>query len=250
MANNDWARTLERLLTEAGGKSAPKRGQQALGDLNLNLSSQSSADIRMLTEASSPATGSADQGPQGVLDGARDSSGRGAAGETGQLIRQLAELTSAARIQAENTETNTQAVIENSLAQVEGSNGSKAGAIGKSVLSVLGQGLGLVRLLGGLFGGNQQESPPALPSYVAPPPVNLEAGYTQASQSSFQEIRYAQDGLPRPVRSTALPASPQVTVQVQAIDSQSFMDHSAEIAQAVKQALLTSHSLNDVVGEM
>jgi hypothetical protein len=44
--------------------------------------------------------------------------------------------------------------------------------------------------------------------------------------------------------------APQITIQVQAIDSRSFQDHSAEIAQAVREAMLNSHALNDVVNEL
>jgi hypothetical protein len=39
-------------------------------------------------------------------------------------------------------------------------------------------------------------------------------------------------------------------VQVQAIDSQSFLDHSDEIARAVRQAMLNMNSINDVVTDL
>ena len=45
-------------------------------------------------------------------------------------------------------------------------------------------------------------------------------------------------------------SGPQVTIQVQAMDSRSFLDHSAEIAQAVREAMLNMHSLNDVVNDI
>jgi hypothetical protein len=45
------------------------------------------------------------------------------------------------------------------------------------------------------------------------------------------------------------PAS-QVVVNVQALDSRSFLDHSQEIAQAVRDAMLNMHALNDVVSEL
>jgi hypothetical protein len=45
-------------------------------------------------------------------------------------------------------------------------------------------------------------------------------------------------------------AAPQVTIQVQAMDSRSFLDHSTEIARAVREAMLNMHSLNDVVSEL
>jgi len=45
-------------------------------------------------------------------------------------------------------------------------------------------------------------------------------------------------------------APTQVMVQVQAMDSQSFLDHSEEIARAVRQAMLNSHGINDVITEL
>ena len=49
----------------------------------------------------------------------------------------------------------------------------------------------------------------------------------------------------------AVPApSTQITVQVQALDSQSFLDHSHDIAQAVRQAMLETSVLNDVIREV
>jgi len=56
----------------------------------------------------------------------------------------------------------------------------------------------------------------------------------------------AQGGMPRPVVERA---APQITVQVQAMDSQSFLDRSGDIARAVRQAMLESSILNDVVRE-
>jgi hypothetical protein len=45
-------------------------------------------------------------------------------------------------------------------------------------------------------------------------------------------------------------SAPQVTVQVQAMDSQSFMDRSQDIAQAVRSAMLNMHSINDVITDL
>jgi hypothetical protein len=42
----------------------------------------------------------------------------------------------------------------------------------------------------------------------------------------------------------------QITVNVQAMDAQSFLDHSNDIAQAVRQAMLNLSSINDVVNEL
>ena len=45
-------------------------------------------------------------------------------------------------------------------------------------------------------------------------------------------------------------AATPITINVQAMDSRSFLDHSGEIAQAVREALLHSHALSDVVTEL
>jgi len=42
----------------------------------------------------------------------------------------------------------------------------------------------------------------------------------------------------------------QIVVQVQAMDSQSFLDRSHDIAQAVRQAMLNSHPVNDVIMDL
>ena len=41
-----------------------------------------------------------------------------------------------------------------------------------------------------------------------------------------------------------------VQIQVQAMDSRSFLDHSQEIARAVREAMLNMHSINDVVNDL
>ena len=45
-------------------------------------------------------------------------------------------------------------------------------------------------------------------------------------------------------------AAPQVTVNVSAMDSQSFMDRSSDIASAVREAMLNLHPINDVVANL
>src|SRR5690242_17670014 len=45
-------------------------------------------------------------------------------------------------------------------------------------------------------------------------------------------------------------AGTQITVQVQTMDSKSFLDHKEAIAQAVREAMLNMHPLNDVIGDL
>ena len=68
-----------------------------------------------------------------------------------------------------------------------------------------------------------------------------------ASNAGAFGVDTAAGGLPR-----AQPAASatQITVQVQAMDSQSFLDHSDDIAMAVRQAMLESTTLNDVIREV
>jgi hypothetical protein len=73
--------------------------------------------------------------------------------------------------------------------------------------------------------------------------VNATAGIGAPGGGAFA-VNQASGGLPAPVPSAT---QAQITVQVQAMDSQSFLDHSNDIAQAVRQAMLTSTTLNDVI---
>jgi hypothetical protein len=85
---------------------------------------------------------------------------------------------------------------------------------------------GLLSLFGG--GGSKSEVDP-LPVYAPPPSVQISDTLRSAPQSS---------------------AAPQVTVNVSAMDSQSFMDRSADIASAVREAMLNLHPINDVVARL
>jgi hypothetical protein len=166
--------------------------------------------------------------------------------------RQIDALRSANQALAEVVKSNTQAVTQNSAAQSGGK--SVASTVGSVASTVLNSGLGLVPLitsLAHLFGGGNSEPAPALIRYIAPAPLRLDLGDTARPNggiSSFAPVSYGQDGLPRTTRADA--AGPQISIQVNALDSRSFMDHSYEIAQAVRHAMLNSHSLNDVVSDI
>ncbi|MEO8049695.1 MAG: hypothetical protein ABI833_04700 [Acidobacteriota bacterium] len=127
--------------------------------------------------------------------------------------------------------------------------GSKGDAILGTIGGTLGGGLGLAPLVSGiasLFGGGDSSTPAALPNYMAPLPIHLDAGFSEGGGGPFGVDR-AQGGGPRAL--TNSPA-PQITVQVHAMDSQSFLDHSGDIALAVRQAMLQSNVLNDVIREV
>ena len=102
-----------------------------------------------------------------------------------------------------------------------------------------------------IFGSRKEEETMADVPFALPQSVAMEAGLAQ--DRSFVGINYGQDGLARPnaptARNVSAPAS-TVQINVQAMDSRSFLDHSDEIARAVREAMLHSHSLNDVVSEL
>jgi hypothetical protein len=159
--------------------------------------------------------------------------------------------------QLQQQQTINDALMQQTLAAMAppasggGSSGGDSilGTIGGALGGVLGGGLGLAPLvsgIAGLFGGGDSSAPAALPTYMAPLPINLDAGFSEGGGGAFG-VDSAQGGAPRAM--TNSPSS-QITVQVQAMDSQSFLDHSGDIALAVRQAMLQSSVLNDVIREV
>jgi hypothetical protein len=175
-----------------------------------------------------------------------------------EASRQINVLTSANQALVATVLANTQAVIQNSSAH---SGKSVASTIGSVASTIFGSGLGLVPLVSSLvdlFGGSKSAPPPLL-QYVAPPALQLDLGNAPGAgtgMSSFPPVTYGQNGLPHAAprdqtqTSPAQSGGPQISIQVNALDSQSFMDHSYEIAQAVRSAMLNMHSLNDVVSDL
>jgi hypothetical protein len=139
--------------------------------------------------------------------------------------------------------------------------------------TVLESGLGMIPLVTGLIGlfSGGDSTPTPLTKYAMPDKIDFEGADTGSGTS---DMDYDQMGTPRtynaspassssPASSLASPAlsppspasSPasapsQITVNVQAMDSQWFMDHSSDIAQAVRNAMLNMSSINDVVSDL
>jgi hypothetical protein len=171
-----------------------------------------------------------------------------------QLTQQLQQLQNVNQAAAQATQDNTQALSLNSTVRT-GSGSSTASTVGGTLESVLGIGTGLSPLITGLMslfgggGGSTQQAP--LATFLMPPKTNVNAGISEGSPTQAYGVDYSQGGQPRPVSAGAPAASAtQITVQVQALDSQSFLDHSTDIAMAVRQAMLESNVLNDVIQGM
>src|ERR1039457_5019944 len=123
------------------------------------------------------------------------------------------------------------------------SNASKSGASEALSIAttVLETGLGIIPLVTGLIGlfSGGDSTPAPLSKYAMPSKIGFEGADTGTGTS---DMDYGQMGTPRPYNAaSASPASSpasQITVNVQAMDSRSFLDHSSDIAQAVRDAML------------
>lgn len=102
---------------------------------------------------------------------------------------------------------------------------------------------GLMKMFGGW---GSEEAVQTLTKIERPDAVRYQGGVSEPTGWSIGEIDYSANGMPRAVNGRG---QAPVVVQVQAIDSRSFLDHRDEIASAVRQALLESHGLGDVMRE-
>jgi hypothetical protein len=160
------------------------------------------------------------------------------------LAAQIGSLASVQQSQISATQDNTTALGQNTT--TKGSGGGTGAALGGIASSILGSGLSpIISGLMSLFGGSSTQNLTAPTPFMLPPPVNYQAGLTGSGQ--IAPVDAGQAGQPR-IQSAS--SAPQVTVQINAMDSQSFLDHSDDIANAVKAALLNSHSLSDVIGDL
>jgi len=176
--------------------------------------------------------------------------------ETNELYRMIEALleTSSTAASGPNTSDHTleqlvrapaaAPVVETQAAKTSTSQSSDSG-IGDTILNTVLGGFPLFSLFKSLFDqGGTEDSVPPLVKYRLPAAVNQSAGYSAGT--GFVPLEYSQSGLAR----TPAPQATQVTVQVNAMYSQSFLDHSDEIASAVRTAVLNSHSLRDVLTEL
>ena len=167
------------------------------------------------------------------------------------ITSQLQELQTINQAQMQSIEANTSAVTANTSTKGSSTGASTAGSVGNTLLNVLGLGSGLSPLISGLvslFGGGGSSQTTAVTPYIQPLPVNLQAGFSGSTAGGASGVDYGEGGQPR--QTTAASAQQQITVQVQAMDSQSFLDRSNDIAAAVRKAMLETSTLNDVIREV
>jgi len=168
---------------------------------------------------------------------------RAAAQATRELGGSLAQNTGA-------VEQNTSTFSENLRGLVAGLSGGAAG--GGGVGPLLRSGLGLVPLgvaIAGLFRGGEKEETQTFERFELPAPIEVRASNSDnLTQRVPSGVSRQTEAAPAPAPAEARPA--QVVVNVSAMDSQSFMDRSADIARAVREAMLNMHPLNDVIDEL
>lgn len=129
---------------------------------------------------------------------------------------------------------------------------TQSGSGSGSVLDdVLKSGFGLMPVVSGimsLFGGGSS-TPPPLVDYQMPDTIDYQAADVNGQivgGDSDQSGGARAYGSGPAVES----AGAGVNVTVQAMDAQSFMDRSSDIAAAVRNAMLNLSPINDVVNEM
>jgi hypothetical protein len=167
--------------------------------------------------------------------------------ETGDLAQLATQLQ---RTLAEAPQNVSQS-SKKSSSQSSDSGTSVGSVVGQVLSHTLSSGFGLASLVSGIVGlfGSKPEEPAPLVHFALPTAVHVEAGLSERTQQ-FSSLSYSQDGLAR----SAQPQVPSVVSSAMAppqlVDSQWFMDHSSQIAQAVRDAMLNSTSLNDVVTDL
>ena len=165
-----------------------------------------------------------------------------------QVSQGLGTLVPASQLQVQALIANTQAVTQNTSAH---DSSSILATLGTVASGLTGGALSLSPLLSGLlhlFGGGTANGPAPLVKFALPPAIAFQAANVPGVQTSG--LDFSQSGTPRVIGSAAPTATQQITVQVQAMDSRSFLDHSQDIAAAVREAMLNMHPLNDVISDL
>ena len=243
---------------DSGLEKLASRLAEALGAAQFPPS-EPVASLSELVRQQEPGDGSRKTGASGLVTaqieqlladgGTAGSAGAGSASvpdATAALTAAVEQQRSITQAQASTADQNTNTI--NNSSQLNSGGSSALGTIGSVAASIFEDALGLGPLIGGLGslfgGGGGSSTPPALSAYTAPESVQFEGEvYRSANTTDWGGSGGPQSGAP-------LSTGAQITVQVNAMDSQSFLDHSQDIANAVRQAMLNSNSLNDVVSDL
>lgn len=243
---------------------------------------------RMATTLSNVAPAASGAGTQNISDviaSLGPSGGQNITGAITGLAAQITQLNSANEQQRQAIADNTNALIQQA-GQTGQSVASKAGDFGKSLLKDTLGALPLAGLISGLF-SSSTPTPPPLVRYSQALPINVSqvsqggqtgpANYDQYGNARMPGLNSflgsdavnalaqpqngsggssnAQTGVPAASGANAQASSSpaqtmNITLNVNALDSRSILDRSDDIASAVRQAMLNTHSMNDVINDL
>src|SRR5258708_11420088 len=169
--------------------------------------------------------------------------------------KQLSALLPVQQQNLDNISQNTQALVNNTASR--GSGGPSAlSTAGNIASSILGGGSLLSPIISGLMSlfGGRSTAQPAFTAFTMPAPIHLDTTFNSPLPQGVQQIVQPTAGIADAAspgdRGSAQDTGPAIQINVNTIDSKSFLDHSDQIAQAVRQALLNSHPLADVIAEI
>ena len=196
----------------------------------------------------SGASGNSSSQIQAVIGGVTAGSGSNVSDQVATLSKYLNDLRLTQQLSIDTLTANTQALVQNTVTKSSGT--STTSTAGSLLSGLFGGSFGLSPILNGLISLFKGSGAPALQPLVPfslPPAIQYEGGYSAANGGQVGAANYGQNGAPRV--SSPSPAT-NVQIQVNAMDSRSFLDHSADIANAVREAMLHSNSLNDVIADL
>ena len=234
MPSSDW----EDLLIHSGIPKTTRSGliRELDGGTSAGMASFSGVSAGANTSAAS-----AQEQQQGASKELSD--------QLSSLVAQTSSLNSTQQAAISALQGNTQAVTQNTSAK--GSRGTSAASQAGGILeSLFGGMFSLTPIVSGimsLFGGGSSAQKTEITPYLLPAPIQYEAGLSAQGGGAVTPVSYSQGGQPR---TQAASQAPQITVQVTAMDSQSFLDHSDKIASAVRSALLNANALSDVIADL
>jgi len=238
---------LDRLLTVISGNrrgdGAPSTGAYASSITSLL---PITGDERLMSVAGDLSGGRTDN-PATQPD-SKDSA-RLLAENLSALSRNVLQLVEATSKYANSVDANTKATVENTVSRLA-SRASEVANASQRFLGPLGGGLLASPLVSGLlhlFRRDKVEEQPDLVLHQAPPSVNLIAGLSRGVPGELTPVSYGQSDQPRTVSSRPTTDTSTLNITVNAIDSQSFLDHAEDIAHAMRRAMLNSHALSDVL---
>ncbi len=237
------------------GKRRPGTQREALADagiiayLNTGSALGGTGNVGRATTHQSGSPDLLGAGGGGTPGQAQGAAGNPIDQQLSGLVQQLRTLQGAQLQQTEQLTKNTQALVQNTTAKSSGS--SLAGTAANLASNLFGGLSTLSPILSGLFslfgGGGSSPTTTPLTPFALPPSLIYQGGYAASQGGSIQPVDANQNGQ---VRAGASTYAPNIQVHINALDSQSFLDRSSDVANAVRQALLSSHPLAGVIADL